>query len=66
MSRSNLNKILRGRNKSKVKKSGLENFKLLNESREVIIKLLNDYSSIMYEAKYENINGKGIPSMLAS
>ena len=50
----------------KSKKSGLENFKLLNESREVIIKLLNDYSSIMYEAKYENINGKRISSMLAS
>ena len=66
MSRSNLNEIPRGRNKSKVKKIGLESFKLLNESREVIIKLLNDYSSIMYEAKYENINGKGIPSMLAS
>ena len=66
MSRSNLNEIPRGKNKSKVKKSGLESFKLLNESREVIIKLLNDYSSIMYKAKYKNINGKGIPSMLVS
>ena len=66
MSRSNLNEIPRGKNKSKVKKSGLESFKLLNESREVIIKLLNDYSSIMYKAKYKNINRRGIPSMLVS
>ena len=66
MSRSNLNEIPRGRNKSKVKTSGLESFKLLNESREAIIKLLNDYSSIMYKAKYKNINRRGIPSMLVS
>ena len=33
------------------------------ESREVAIKLFNDYSSIVSEAKYKTIYGKGIPSI---
>ena len=44
--KSNLNKISRGRYKSKEQKSVLENIKLLYESREVVIILFNDYSSI--------------------
>ena len=39
---------------------------MLYDLREPVIKLLNDYSSIASEAKYETIHGKGIPSMLAS
>ena len=31
----------------------------------MIFKLFNDYSSIISEAKYKIIRGKGIPSMLA-
>ena len=31
----------------------------------MIFKLFNDYSSIISEAKYKAIRGKGIPSMLA-
>ena len=31
----------------------------------MIFKLFNDYSSIISEAKYKTIRGKGIPSMLA-
>ena len=46
--------------------NALENVKLLYDLREAVIKLLNDYSSIVSEAKYEAIHGKGIPSMLAS
>ena len=43
----------------------LENIKLLCKSKKVIIKLFNDYSSILFEAKYKTIHGKGISSMLA-
>ena len=62
MFESNLNKISRGRNKSKEQKTAFENIKLLYESREAVTKLFNDYSS---EAKYKTIHGKGIQSMLA-
>ena len=48
--KSNLNKISRGIHKSKDQKSALENIKLLYESRESVIKLFNDYFSIVSEA----------------
>ena len=35
----------------------LENIKLLDELWEALIKLINDYSSIVSEAKYETIHG---------
>ena len=51
--KSNLNEISRGRYKSKEQKSALENIKLFYESRQVVIKLFNDYSSIASEAKHK-------------
>ena len=56
----NLNEILRERYKSEEQKSALENIKLLHESREAVIKLFNDYSSIASEAKYKSIQGDGL------
>ena len=38
---------------------------MLYKSREAVIELFNDYSSIISEAKYKTIHGKGNPSMLA-
>ena len=38
---------------------------MLNESREAVIKLYNDYFSIESEANYKAILGKGRPSKLA-
>ena len=49
--KTNLNKISKGRYKSYDQKSALELIKLLCESREAIIKLFNEYSSIASEAK---------------
>ena len=57
MFQSNLNEISGGRHKSKEQKSALENFKLLYESREAVIKLFNNYSSIVSWAKYKPIHG---------
>ena len=65
MFKSNLNEILRGRYKSEEQKSALENIKLLYKSREAVIKLFNDSSSIISEAKYRTIHEKEIPSMSA-
>ena len=45
--KSNLNKISRGRSKAEKQRMALENIKLLYESREAVIKLFNDYSSIV-------------------
>ena len=42
--KSNLKEILRGRKKSKDQSSALENIKILYESRDVDIKLFDDYS----------------------
>ena len=50
MFKSNLNEISRGRYKSEEQKSALENIKLFYESREAIIKLFSDYSSIVPKA----------------
>ena len=63
--KSNLNGISRGRNKSKEQKNALENIKLLYKSREAVTELLNDYCSVISEAKYETIHVKRIPSVLA-
>ena len=38
---------------------------MLCKSREAVIKLFDDYSSIASEAKYKTIHGKDIPSMSA-
>ena len=57
--KSNLNKISRGIHKPKEQKSALENIKLLYESREAVIKLFNDYSSVVSEAKYKSIHVEG-------
>ena len=48
--KTNLNEIAKGRFKSEEQKGALENRKLLYESRQVVIKLFNDYSSILSEA----------------
>ena len=56
----NLNKISKGRLKSEEQKSALENIKLLYESRQTVIKSLNDYSSIASETKYKIKYGEGL------
>ena len=60
MFKSNLKEILRGRHKSKEQNSTLEKIKLLCASRKAVIKLFNDYSSIVSEAKYKSIHGEGL------
>ena len=44
----------------------MEYIALLYESREVVIKSFNDYSSIISETKYKTIPVKEIPSMSTS
>ena len=56
--KSNLNEISRWNNKSKEQKCALENINLFYESREVVIKLFNDYSSIISKAKHKKIMEK--------
>ena len=58
--KSSLNEISRRRNKSKEQKSALENNKLLYELREAVIKLFNDYFSVVPEVKYKSIYGEGL------
>ena len=43
----------------------MENIKLLCESREAVIQLFNDYSSIACEGKYKTSHRQGLPSMSA-
>ena len=42
MFKSNRNKIVRGRHKSKAQECTLQNIKMLYEAREAVIKLIND------------------------
>ena len=46
-------KIIKVRNKSEEQKSAIKNIKTLYKSREKVIKLCNDYSEIVSEAKYK-------------
>ena len=38
----------------------MENIKLPYKSREAVIKLFNDYSWILFEAKHKSIRGEGL------
>ena len=58
--KKNLNKISKGRFKSEEQKSALEKIKLLYESRQDVIKLFNEYSSIESEVKYKTKYGEGL------
>ena len=64
--KSNLNEISRGRFKSKEQKSALENIRFLYESRQAVIRLFNDCSSIASEAKDKVKYGEGRTSDLAT
>ena len=57
--KSNLNQLLKGRFKSKEKKTALENIKLLFESTQATTELFNEYSSFVSEAKYRTNHGEG-------
>ena len=57
--------MCRGGYKSEEPRKTLENIKLFYESREAIIRLFNDYSSIASKAKYKGTIRKGLPGMSA-
>ena len=61
MFKSNLKEISKEWFKSEKQQNALKSIKLLYESREAAIKLLNDYSSIVSEDKYKRKYGEGIP-----
>ena len=58
--KSSLNQILKRRFKSKEQKGALKDIKLLQESREAIIELLNEYCSIASETKHKAKYGEGL------
>ena len=58
--KSNLNKLSNGRFRSKEQENALKNIKVPQESREVVIKLFNDYSSNASEGKYRTKFGDGL------
>ena len=58
MLKFNLDEIPKGTYKSEELKSALKNIKLLYELRGAVVKLFNDYSLIMSEAKYKTKYGK--------
>ena len=49
--KTNMNEISKGRFKSEEQKSALENIKLIYKSQQAVIKLFNDYSPIVPQAK---------------
>ena len=57
--------MCRGGHKSEKPRKTLENVKLFYESREAVIRLFNDYSSIASKAKYKGTIRKGLPGMSA-
>ena len=59
-----LNQISRGRFKSEEQQSALKNIKLLYKSRKVVIKLFNNYSSIISKAKYKTKCGERLKILI--
>ena len=49
--KTNMNEISKGRFKSEEQKSALENIKLIYKSQQAVIKLFDDYSPIVPQAK---------------
>ena len=58
--KSDINEILKGRKKSEEQNSAIKNIKILNRSQEKVIKLFNDYSKTVSEAKYKTKCGEGL------
>ena len=56
--KTNLNEISRRKYKSEEQNSALKNIELHYESRQAVIELFNDNSSLVSEAKYRSINGE--------
>ena len=56
--KTNLNEISRGKYKSEEQNSALKNIELHYESRQAVIELFNDKSSLATEAKYKSIHGE--------
>ena len=54
------NEILKVRNKSQEQNSAIKNISTLYKSREKVIKLFNDYSKTVSEAKYKIKYGEGL------
>ena len=52
-------------NKPEEQKSALENTELHYQLQEAVIKSFNDYSAIVFKAKYKTNHGKGILGMAA-
>ena len=58
--KSGLNEIKKGKNKLKEQKDTLHNIETLYKARNTVINFVNDYSSMVCEAKYKIIYGEGI------
>ena len=65
MFKLNLNEISRKGYASNKQKHTLTNIYFFSKSRKAIVKLLNDHSSIMSEAKYKATHEIALPGMLA-
>ena len=55
-----IKEIVIGSKKSEDQKSVINNIKTLYESQEKVIRLFNDYSRIVTEAKYRTKHGEGL------
>ena len=53
-----LNQVKRNIARKKINQKSIKNIKLLYELREVVIKLFNGYSSIVFEFKYKILTEK--------
>ena len=56
--KSDINEIIKGGKKSKEQKIAIKNIKTFYESREKVMKLFDNYSKILSEAKYKTKYGK--------
>ena len=56
--KSDINEISRGTKNPEKRKRAIKNIKTFYESLEKVIKLFNDYSKIVYKAKYKTIYGE--------
>ena len=61
--KSNINEIVKGTDKSEEQKVAMKNIKALYKSWEKVIKLFNDYSKNVFEAKYKIKYEEGLKTL---
>ena len=64
MFKSNTNEKVKGRKKSEEQKRAMKNINALYKWRKKVMKFVNDFSKIFFEAKHKTKHGEGLKVLI--